>query len=161
MDYSFSMGYEHNPARESLPSAASEALVSAWYRMQVQNAHLLQRLAVEHELNPIDLRALKFLGVDESPRTPKELATFLQVGSSLVSAVIERLESRQFIHRAPNPQDRRSTLLHLELRGVQVVEQLRSLYGRALSGLFGHPDQDAIVTATNQIEEGLRDAASF
>ena len=155
------MRYETNPARESFPSASAQALVDSWYRMQVQNAHLLQRLAVQHELNPIDLRALKFLGVDDGPRTPKDLTGFLQVGSSLGSAVIERLESRQFISRAPNPGDRRSTLLHLEPAGIRVVEQLRGLYGRALSGLFGHPDQDAILAATNQIEEGLRDAASF
>jgi len=161
VDYSCLMGYEQDPARDSPPSASSEAIVAAWYRMQVQNAHLLQRLAVQHELNPIDLRALKFLGVDDGPRTPKDLTGFLQVGSSLGSAVIERLESRQFISRAPNPGDRRSTLLHLEPAGIRVVEQLRGLYGRALSGLFGHPDQDAILAATNQIEEGLRDAASF
>lgn len=154
------MGYEQNPARDSLPSVSSEAIVSAWYRMQVQNAHLLQRLAVEHELNPIDLRALKFLGVDETPRTPKDLAQFLQAGSSLVSAVIERLESRDFVSRGPNPRDRRSTLLHLEPRGIRVIEQLRGLYGRALSGLFAHPDQAAILTATEQIEQGLREAAS-
>jgi DNA-binding MarR family transcriptional regulator len=128
--------------------------------MQVQNAHLLQRLAVEYELNPIDLRAVKFLGVDDAPKTPKDLARFLQVGSSLVSAVIERLESRQFIGRAPNPRDRRSTLLHLEPRGTRVVEQLRGLYGQALSGLLGHADQDAVLAATNEIERGLRAAAS-
>ncbi|WZH36870.1 MAG: MarR family transcriptional regulator [Microbacterium enclense] len=154
------MGYAQDPARESLPSAASEAVVAAWYRMQVQNAHLLQRLALEHDLNPIDLRAVKFLGVDDAPRTPKDLARFLQSGSSLVSAVIERLESRQFISRAPNPRDRRSTLLHLEPRGTRLVEQLRGMYGQALSGLLGHADQDAVLAATNEIERGLRAAAS-
>ncbi|MDF2990031.1 MAG: transcriptional regulator [Microbacterium sp.] len=154
------MGYAQDPARELLPSAAPELVVAAWYRMQVQNAHLLQRLAVEYELNPIDLRAVKFLGVDDAPKTPKDLARFLQVGSSLVSAVIERLESRQFIGRAPNPRDRRSTLLHLEPRGTRVVEQLRGLYGQALSGLLGHADQDAVLAATNEIERGLRAAAS-
>ena len=155
------MRYESDPARESSPSASAQALVDSWYRMQVQNAHLLQRLAVEHELNPIDLRALKFLGVDATPQTPTDLARFLQAGSSLVSAVIERLEARQFVHRAPNPRDRRSTLLHLEPDGIRVIEQLRGLYGRALSGLFGHPDHEAILAATKGIEEGLRDAASF
>ncbi len=155
------MRYETNPARESFPSASAQALVDSWYRMQVQNAHLLQRLAVEHELNPIDLRALKFLGVDPAPQTPTDLARFLQAGSSLVSAVIERLEARKFIRRAPNPRDRRSTLLHLEPDGIRVIDQLRGLYGRALSGLFGHPDQEAILVATKGIEEGLREAASF
>ncbi|MFV9425137.1 MarR family winged helix-turn-helix transcriptional regulator [Microbacterium sp. S1037] len=155
------MGYEQNPARESLPSASPDEIVAAWYRMQVQNAHLLQRLALEHELNPIDLRALKFLGMDDAPRTPKDLARFLQAGSSLASAVIERLELRHFVRREPNPRDRRSTLLQLEDGGRAVVDQLRRLYGRALSGLFGHPDQDAILTATQQIEEGLREAASY
>ena len=155
------MRYETNPARESFPSASAQALVDSWYRMQVQNAHLLQRLAVEHELNPIDLRALKFLGVDPAPQTPTDLARFLQAGSSLVSAVIERLEARKFIRRAPNPRDRRSTLLHLEPDGIRVIDQLRGLYGRALSGLFGHPDQEAILVATKGIEKGLREAASF
>lgn len=155
------MGYAQNPGRESSPSASSEAIVSAWYRMQVENAHLLQRLALEHDLNPIDLRALKFLGVDGPPQTPKDLARFLQAGSSLASAVIERLESRHLIRRAPNPRDRRSTLLQLDDGGREVVDQLRGLYGRALSGLFGYPDQDAILAAVTQIGEGLREAASF
>lgn len=159
MDYSRIMVYKQDSATELLPSAASEVVVAAWYRMQVQNAHLLQCLAAEHELNPIDLRAVKFLGVDDAPKTPKDLARFLQAGSSLVSAVLERLESRYFICRAPNPRDRRSTLLYLEPRGARVVEQLRGTYRQALSGLPGHVDADEMLAAVRHIENGLRTTA--
>jgi len=152
------MGYEQGPVGELVPPTSSDALVEAWYRMQVQNAHLLQRLAVQHELNPIDLRALKFLGVDDVPRTPKQLAEFLEAGSSLVSAMIDRLEARLFIRRMPNPNDRRSTLLLLEPRGRGVTQQLRGMYRQALVGLLVHADQDMIVSAADEVGRGLRAA---
>lgn len=160
MDYSGLMGYTNVPAQGLASGGNTGAVVDAWYRMQVQNAHLLQHLAVEHELNPIDLRALKFLGVDDTPKTPKDLAQFLEAGSSLVTAVINRLESRQFIGRSPNPDDRRSTLLVLESRGDRVVDQLRNLYGQALSGLLDHAHQDEIIETVREIEQGLRAAAN-
>ncbi|TCU83427.1 hypothetical protein EDF48_1081, partial [Curtobacterium sp. PhB191] len=45
--------------------------VAAFYSAQVEHAHLMQHLAVTHDLNPVDLRALKFLGAVDDDRTPK------------------------------------------------------------------------------------------
>lgn len=154
------------PMRSSTPpehgTAISDSLTpvsSAWYRMQVQHAHLLQHLAVIHDLNPIDLRLLKVLGVDHNPKTPKELGRFLEIGTGTVTAMIDRLETRGFVARRPNPNDRRSTLIHLAPAGTAVLHGLMQVYEKALNAVVTPQNRDAIIAAAVTLEQHLHVAA--
>ncbi|WP_133939199.1 MULTISPECIES: helix-turn-helix domain-containing protein, partial [unclassified Curtobacterium] len=73
--------------------------VAAFYSAQVEHAHLMQHLAVTHDLNPVDLRALKFLGAVDDDRTPKELGGYLEMGTGAVTALLDRLTKRGLLDR--------------------------------------------------------------
>ncbi len=145
---------------EQLTAEQLAAVVSAWYRLQVQNAQLLQHLAAVHDINPIDLRVLKFLGVDSTPRTPKELGRFLEVANGNVTALIDRLEFRQFIGREPNPDDRRSILVHLEARGLEIVTELREIYRRSLLGVVTAENHEDVLAAAGSLSAHLASAST-
>jgi DNA-binding MarR family transcriptional regulator len=83
-----------------------------------------RELAAELSVNPTDLTAMQHLIV-AGALSPTVLAERLGLSSGAVTTVIDRLESLGHVHRSPNPDDRRSTLVHPEPASV----------GRAMSRL--------------------------
>jgi len=119
------------------------AVVAALYDLQVQHAHFAQTLATLSDLNPADLRTLKFLGSRDRSATAKEVGAYLQMGTGAVTALLDRLERRQIIERTRNPEDRRSVLVALGPNGRTVVERLRRSYETALGAALGTDDAAA------------------
>lgn len=64
-------------------------------------------------LNTTDLMALYFIRNDEGAVTPKMLAENLGLTSGATAILLNRLESKGLIARAPHPRDRRGVLLSL------------------------------------------------
>lgn len=134
----------------------TDATVTAFYNMQVGHAHLMQHLAAAHDLNPVDLRALKFLGAIDEDRTPKALAIFLARGSGAVTALLDRLAQRGLLERVGNPEDRRSVRITLTANGIALVGSLRAAYRDALqhSAPAGHID--LFIQLTNHVARAFR-----
>ncbi len=67
-------------------------------------------LGAELSVNPTDLNAMEHL-IASGPLSPTALADRLELSPAAVTTVIDRLEALGHVHRAPNPADRRGTLV--------------------------------------------------
>ena len=134
--------------------------VAAFYAAQVEHAHLIQHLAVIHGLNPVDLRALKFLGAADEDRTPKELGRYLEMGTGAVTALLDRLAKRGFLDRVRNPNDRRSVRIELSVDGFAIVGALRSAYRAAIQGSLPRESVGVFIELTGNMADAFREASS-
>ena len=84
-------------------------------------AHAAQTLATER-LEPLRLspRAWGVLStiVESGPQTQIALATATATDRTAMVYLLDELEQRGLVERAPNPDDRRSYLIHLTRRGL-------------------------------------------
>lgn len=162
------------------PNVPVEVLVDAFHRMQVQHARVVQHVAVQHDVNPTDLRVLKFLGVADVPRvtsseasspdsdeadggpahvrvtpTPTAVGAYLEMSLGAVTALLKRLEKRGLLERSRNPNDRRGSLLALTPAGHDVVDQLRASYASAIERSVPPALQSAFLRGCLSLEEEL------
>ena len=75
-------------------------------------------------LEASELAALEHLQAS-GPMTQKHLGKRLSMSPGAVTAMIDRLESRRYVQRTPNPEDRRSALVGITKAGIE--ESLRHL----------------------------------
>jgi DNA-binding MarR family transcriptional regulator len=73
---------------------------------------LSQRAADTLGLHPTDMQFVNLLDL-LGPMTPGALAQWSGLTSGGVTVVLDRLESAGYVRREPNPDDRRSVLIHL------------------------------------------------
>jgi DNA-binding MarR family transcriptional regulator len=76
-------------------------------------------------LETSELAALEHLQAS-GPMTQKHLGERLSMSPGAVTAMIDRLESRSYVRRTPNPEDRRSALVGTTKAGIE--ESLRHLW---------------------------------
>ena len=76
-------------------------------------------------LEASELAALEHLQA-AGPMTQKRLGERLSISPGAVTAMIDRLESRGYVERIPNPEDRRSALVLITRAGLK--ESLRHLW---------------------------------
>ena len=76
-------------------------------------------------LEASELAALEHLQA-AGPMTQKRLGERLSISPGAGTAMIDRLESRGYVERIPNPEDRRSTLVLITKAGVE--ESVRHLW---------------------------------
>jgi MarR family transcriptional regulator, organic hydroperoxide resistance regulator len=74
---------------------------------------LSQRAADALGLHPTDMQFVNLLDL-LGPMTPGALAQWSGLSSGGVTVVLDRLESAGYVRRQPNPDDRRSVLVHLQ-----------------------------------------------
>ena len=115
-------------------------------------------------LETSELAALEHLQA-AGPMTQKRLGERLSISPGAVTAMIDRLESRGYVERTPNPEDRRSALVVITKAGLE--ESLRQLwpYIENMRGLEeGFSDEEREVIArflreatqvTHQAAEGV------
>ena len=76
-------------------------------------------------LEASELAALEHLQA-AGPMTQKRLGERLSISPGAVTAMIDRLESKGYVERIPNPEDRRSALVIITKAGLE--ESLRHLW---------------------------------
>ena len=76
-------------------------------------------------LEASELAALEHLQAS-GPMAQKDLGKRLSMSPGAVTAMIDRLETRRYVRRTPNPEDRRSALVGITKAGVE--ESLRHLW---------------------------------
>jgi DNA-binding MarR family transcriptional regulator len=77
------------------------------------------RIAREFGLTVTDTQALHLLVLRGDIRTAKQLSDATGISTSTVSRVIDRLERAGYVRRMPDPDDRRSARLELDMKQVQ------------------------------------------
>ena len=98
-------------------------------------------------LEASELAALEHLQA-AGPMTHKRLGERLSMSPGAVTAMIDRLESRGYVERIPNPEDRRSALVLITKTGLE--ESLRHLgpYIEDMKGLEeGFSEEERAVVA--------------
>jgi MarR family transcriptional regulator, organic hydroperoxide resistance regulator len=100
-----------------MSSRTSETLVPSLHRavrLFIAGAGFLsQRAADALGLHPTDMQFVNLLDL-LGPTTPGALAQWSGLSSGGVTVVLDRLESAGYVRREPNPNDRRSVLIHLQ-----------------------------------------------
>ena len=87
-------------------------IVQGLRRVDTGTYALRIRLAENLGIGTIDINAMAFVG-EVDGLTPKDLGKALNITTGSVTAMVDRLDSKGFMVRTPNPTDRRSVLLHL------------------------------------------------
>jgi MarR family transcriptional regulator for hemolysin len=124
-------------------------------------AHLL-RVTIDREVAPYNLTRAKWLALDVLDRkeglTQTELAAELELGDATVGRLVERLESRGFIERRPDPVDARVKRLFIceaarpELAELEnVAANVRAVALRSLT----KSDQRLLIKLLKTMKENL------
>jgi DNA-binding transcriptional ArsR family regulator len=77
------------------------------------------RIAREFGLTVTDTQALHLLVLRDDIRNAKQLSDATGISTSTVSRAIDRLERAGYLHRVPDPDDRRSARLDVDMAKVQ------------------------------------------
>lgn len=114
--------------------------------------------AREQNLHPTDFACLGFLYHAQSPVSPKQVIAFMGLSSGSGTALLDRLERAGYTRRLPNPDDRRSILIELDLnRSAEAVQrflEIEQLYTsltdtltiEALDGIARFLEQMSVLT---------------
>jgi len=115
-----------------------------------------ERLKAAHGIVASQFEFLRYLG--EHPRSRvADLAANFAVGIGATSKGVDRLETRGWVRRAPNPDDRRSSLLELTPSGQELVEIAGETYREQLAVLLGSAIGEAQVDALLPVFAALRE----
>jgi DNA-binding MarR family transcriptional regulator len=126
--------------------AAFDAVVRA-------NASLVSQLSARAGVHENALRALVLVS-DTGYSTPTEVAGFLGLTSGAVTNMIDRMAAADLLERAPNPNDRRGSLLRLLPDGDAVVEDYRRRYAQLLRAVDQAHDAD-LLAVLSELATGL------
>ena len=117
---------------ETAPDTDLAKLLTAFRLLQTQHARVLHHESVVRGLNATDTRFVFFLAAaDGEGITPKQAGEYLELTTGAMTSLVDRLEQRGHLERRPNPQDRRSVLLHLTASGAEVARQIGAVYSDA------------------------------
>ena len=100
-----------------------------------ENALFHQVAAAKYDLGVTDMKALSVL-LQEGPMTAGRLTARLNLTTGAVTSVIDRLERRGFVRRAPDPHDRRKVIVHANQERLDAQENIYDSIGQAFSALF-------------------------
>lgn len=132
------------PNREQRLLRLGEALMVMIHNV-VDSAELAARRG---NLHPTDLSCISYLRGRGEPVSPKEIISALRLSSGSGTALFDRLERAGYVHRIPNPSDRRSILIVLDQEAASSpLSMLRGLQERYVSGLEGYTERELDVIA--------------
>lgn len=109
-------------------------LMTAFTAVERANASLVSQLSTRAGVHENALRALVLVS-DTGYSTPTEVAGYLGLTSGAVTNMIDRMSTAGLLERAPNPADRRGSLLRLLPAGEAVVTDYRQRYASVLQGV--------------------------
>lgn len=131
---------------EPLPAAPTDDTAAALGELLSRSARAIhfesRRMLAPLGLTPAAARALRTLSRYDGPLRMVDLAERLHVVPRTVTTVVDTLEADDLIERRPDPQDRRSTLVHLTPRGLERLEQMREARRKAAGQLLSVLDDD-------------------
>lgn len=102
------------------------------------------RLSEKLGIGTIDINAMAFVG-EVDGLTPKDLGKALNITTGSVTAMVDRLESKGFMVRKPNPTDRRSVLLYLSPEGADAMRWANDHFEAAAAALIQDSSDESIV----------------
>jgi DNA-binding MarR family transcriptional regulator len=153
---------------EPTPDTDLAKLMTAFRVLQMQHARVLHHESHTRSLNATDTRFVFFLAAaDGQGVTPKQAGEYLELTTGAMTSLIDRLEKRAHIERRPNPEDRRSILIHLTPSGAEVAKGIGAVYTSAFREVIAPDDRaqlaaafDRLGTALDRHSRAVRDQAT-
>lgn len=133
-------------------------LMTAFAAVVRANASLVGQLSARAGIHENALRALVLIS-DTGYSTPTEVAGYLGLTSGAVTNMVDRISTAGLVERAPNPDDRRGSLLRLLPAGEAVVEDYRTRYGAMLRAVDDSHD-GALHEVLNALATSLYEQAA-
>jgi DNA-binding MarR family transcriptional regulator len=100
-----------------------------------ETAHFQQTAAEKNCLNITDSKTLSVL-MQEGAMTAGQLATRLSLTSGAVTSVLDRLEARQLVQRAADPEDRRKVIVEMNFRKLAAIGNPYTSIGQTFAKLY-------------------------
>ncbi len=93
-----------------------------------------KKIQKEYGVSIPQLMCLDYLGEKETFRsTQGNIARYLNLNSSTMSGIIDRLEIKGFVARLPNPDDKRTVYISLTSKGAKLLDASPQLLHHQLS----------------------------
>jgi DNA-binding MarR family transcriptional regulator len=109
-----------------------QTMATSFTHVDLAHRRLRALFAASVGLSATEFNALMLIG-DELGITPKQIAVELDITTGAVTAMTDRLVAADLIRREPNPNDRRSLLLHLTETGHSARDAMFGEYYRAMA----------------------------
>ena len=126
-------------------------IVQGLRRVDTGTYALRIRLAEKLGIGTIDINAMAFVG-EVDGLTPKDLGKTLNITTGSVTAMVDRLESKGFMVRKPNPTDRRSVLLHLSPEGTDAMQWANDHFAAAAAALIQESSKESVIGIAEFLE---------
>ncbi|RFA13097.1 hypothetical protein B7R22_14380 [Subtercola boreus] len=135
----------------SAPADGAAEYAAALHQLDLGHRKLRTGFADHLGLTHNEYDAFMFI-TESQTTTPKDLAATLRFTTGATTAMIDRLENVDLVHRIPNPGDRRSVLLEPTPHGETQAAWVISNYIRIAN--------DAVTSHTTLTAQALTDAIS-
>jgi DNA-binding MarR family transcriptional regulator len=106
---------------------------------------LLERRFYHLGVSASQARVLAVLHFADAPIKPSLVATLLFQETQSITGILHRIESRGWVRRLPDPNDRRAVGLELTDKGRQVTEEIVRIADELYEDMFA-----AVLTATEK-----------
>jgi DNA-binding MarR family transcriptional regulator len=116
------------------PALMPWALVSEIYWMSWK---LLERRFYHLGVSASQARVLSVLHYADAPIKPSAIATLLFQETQSITGILHRLESRDWVRRLPDPNDRRAVGLELTATGRELTKEIVEISQELYDELFG------------------------
>lgn len=126
-------------------------IVQGLRRVDTGTYALRIRLSEKLGIGTIDINAMAFVG-EVDGLTPKDLGRTLNITTGSVTAMVDRLETKGFMVRKPNPTDRRSVLLHLSPEGTEAMQWANDHFAAAAEALLKASSEESIIDIAEFLE---------
>lgn len=112
--------------------AALDRALDVYRRLQVHHARLVGEQSAAQGVNSTDMRFLFYLAA-HAPHgiLPKDVTQYLGMSTGATTSLVDRLETRDLVHRVPNPDDRRSVFVTISPTGAGMVREVKDVFREA------------------------------
>jgi DNA-binding MarR family transcriptional regulator len=145
------------------PDASSKATETAMNLVRTSDL-LVKRIAdlvQPFDLTPSSGLALGILADSGEPLPPNQIAERLIISRASVTSLIDSLERRGYVRRAPHSTDRRMLLIELTDAGRRVAHEFRLLvhqHQKAWLAVLTEKEQIQLIETLHRIQSALNDS---
>ena len=118
---------------------------------------LLERRFYHLGVSASQARVLAVLHFANEPIKPSLVATLLFQETQSITGILHRIESRGWVRRLPDPNDRRAVGLELTDKGREITDEIVKISEELYDDMFGSgADRDRQEAARGDPQEGAR-----
>jgi DNA-binding MarR family transcriptional regulator len=135
------------------PALMPWVLVSEIYWMSYK---LLERRFYHLGVSASQARVMAILHFAKEPMKPSLVATLLFQETQSITGILHRIETRGWVHRSPDPNDRRAVGLELTQKGHEITAEIVKISEGLYDELFGSALSAAEIRQVESILKKVR-----